>query len=296
MPLTRRQFLKTTLATTAACGVAHTTVANTQSAADEIIDTHVYLGHWPHQQLASEDPKKLVDELRRNNIVQAWVGSFDGLFHKDIAAVNQRLADACSRSRDALIPFGTVNPTLPDWEEDVRRCHEVFHMRGVRLHPNYQGYTLEDARFTRLLELAATHGLIVQLVACFHARQHFLLSPPTDHVDLKPLADKIDAHKKLQLVISNSELRTSEDDLRSLARTGQVYFDFGRAREANYLRELIGAASSERIVFGSGAPLHGFEQIFSKLHESELSSADRRNIAMANAGNLLRRERQEGRP
>src|SRR6476659_9274710 len=98
MPLTRRQFLNTTLVATAACGLAHVANADTQTAADEIIDTHVYIGHWPYQQLSSEDPAKLGDELRRSNVTQAWVSSFEGLFHKDIAAVNQRLATACESS------------------------------------------------------------------------------------------------------------------------------------------------------------------------------------------------------
>ena len=102
-----------------------------------------------------------------------------------------------------LIPFGTINPTLPDWEDDIRRCHETFHMPGIRLHPNYHGYTLDDPRFAKLLELAAARGLIVQLVAWMESDRHSAAESARTGSRLKPLAEKIAPLPRLKLIVAN---------------------------------------------------------------------------------------------
>jgi predicted TIM-barrel fold metal-dependent hydrolase len=288
MEVTRRKFLKRTITTAAACGLARLSTAKTDDPTDPTTDTHVYLGHWPHQQLPSDDPPRLVADLRRAGVTQAWTGSFDGLFGKDIAGVNQRLADTCVRIGDGmLIAFGTINPTLPDWEDDIRRCHETFHMPGIRLHPNYHGYTLDDPRFAKLLELATVRGLILQLVTWMESERHLLLNPHELEVDVKPLAEKIAPLPRLKVIVTNCYHAFRDASIRALLKTEQVYFDFARASDADAIKQLIDTTSPERVVFGSCAPLHSVEAPAAKLNEMKLPREVRRKIGSANAAALL---------
>src|SRR5258705_12290378 len=129
-----------------------------------MIDVNVNLSRWPFRRLVGDEPAELVAGLRKRDVTQAWTGTFDGIFHKDISRANAQLAENCRRyGSNLLIPFGAINPKLPDWQEDLRRCREEHRMPGIRLYPNYHGYKLDDAVFPELLAAAASRGLIVQI-------------------------------------------------------------------------------------------------------------------------------------
>src|SRR5262249_42657196 len=98
-----------------------------------IIDVIINLSRWPLRRVRDDETANLVARLRSHGVVEAWAGSFDGLLHKAPAAVTTRLARECrAQAGVRLVPFGSVNPLLPDWEEDLRRCAEEHHMPGIR--------------------------------------------------------------------------------------------------------------------------------------------------------------------
>jgi len=253
-----------------------------------IIDTNVHLSRWPFRRLAGDETPDLVERLRKRDVVQAWAGSFDGILHKDIGGVNARLAAECNtHGKGFLVPFGSINPKLPDWEEDVRRCAKDHGMRGIRLHPNYHGYELKDPLFGELLHVVAASGLIVQLVVCMEdiRTQHPLMRVPP--VDLSPLAQVIKNHPSIRLLLLNWWPALRGERIRPLAEAGQVYFDVAMWEGIEGVARLTEQLPPERILFGSNFPLFYFEAAVLKVQESGLPDATKAMLFDGNARRIL---------
>jgi predicted TIM-barrel fold metal-dependent hydrolase len=248
-----------------------------------MIDVNVSLSRWPFRRLRLDETTELVDMLRRRGVDQAWAGSFDALFHKDLAGVNERLAEECRRRGDGmLIPFGAVHPKLPDWEEDLRRCVEVHRMPGIRLHPNYHGYGLDDPDFARLLGAAAERGLVVQMALKMEDERtmHPLVRVP--FVDVSPLAKVAGGIPGLRLVI----LGGSREGIQQLAASG-ASFDFANLEGLEGVARLAEKIGIERILFGSHSPYFIWEAARLKVTEAGLHPSRERAVLGENARRLL---------
>ncbi|HXX93091.1 MAG TPA: amidohydrolase family protein [Planctomycetota bacterium] len=248
-----------------------------------IIDVNVSLSRWPFRRLRLDDTAELVAFLRRRGVVQAWAGSFEALFHKDVAGVNERLADECRRRGEGiLLPFGVVHPKYADWEEDLRRCLEVHRMPGIRLYPNYHGYGLEDPDFARLLGAAAERGLVVQLVLKMEDERtmHPLVRVPA--VETAPLANLVAGIPGLRLVV----LGGSRDGILQLAPSG-ASFDFSSLEGLEGVARLAEKIGVERILFGSHSPFFIWEAARLKVTEAGLDASRERAILAENARRLI---------
>ena len=67
---------------------------------------------------------------------------------------------AALTERDGLVYFGCIHPDMENPKEEVARIARMG-LKGIKIHPVYQGVDIDDIRFLRILDAAAEHNLIV---------------------------------------------------------------------------------------------------------------------------------------
>jgi predicted TIM-barrel fold metal-dependent hydrolase len=308
-PIDRRSFFKNSLLGAAAISFPshHPLEAQTatrgaavgnSSKAPGIIDTNVNLFSWPFRALKYRDTKALVSKLKKHRIIEAWAGSFDALLSKEMNGVNSRLAAECSEHGPGfLIPFGSVNLAWPDWQEDIRRCHEVHKMPGIRIYPGYQPFDLDHPAMESLVKSTSERGLVLQVV--------FGMEDPRVHhpiinvgpVTFGPLLKIVDGTPNAKVALLHFSGSSQGDDLAQFMAKPNTVLDISRLEGNGAIARMIGSITGlpsarvpvDRIVFGSHAPYFPVETAILKLIESPLEAQQLLAIMQGNARRLLPR-------
>jgi predicted TIM-barrel fold metal-dependent hydrolase len=308
-PIDRRSFLRSSLLSAAAVSfagrqplTAQTAVGSaavaTSAQAPGIIDTNVNLFSWPFRALKYRDTKALIAKLKKHRIIEAWAGSFEALLAKDMNGVNVRLAAECREHGPGfLIPFGSVNLAWPDWQEDVRRCHEVHKMPGIRIYPGYQPFDLDHPGMESLVKMTSERGLVLQVV--------FGMEDPRVHhpiinvgpVTFGPLLKTVNGTPNAKVELLHFSGSSQGEDLSQFMAKPNTAIDISRSEGNGAVGRMIGSVSGlpsarvpvERIVFGSHAPYFPVETAILKLIESPLDVQQLQAIMQGNARRLLPR-------
>ncbi|MCR4668500.1 MAG: amidohydrolase family protein [Clostridia bacterium] len=81
--------------------------------------------------------------------------------------INDRAAEQNDRMRTweeglpaGILSFGAIHPAMDDAAAELRRIRRLG-LRGIKIHPVYQGYEIDDPAYLRILDVCAQLGLIV---------------------------------------------------------------------------------------------------------------------------------------
>jgi predicted TIM-barrel fold metal-dependent hydrolase len=117
---------------------------------------------------------------------------------------------AAEVNKDGIIAFGSVHPDYEEYEKELVRIKSLG-LKGIKFHPDYQFFYVDEERVFPIYELAVKLGLVI----VFHAGVDVGLPPPY-HCNPQRLKRVIEAFRKGDLLLHIWEVSLIGTMLRSI--------------------------------------------------------------------------------
>ena len=231
-----------------------------------MIDFHTHAPAWRTGSWLSGAPfsaEQLLDMMDGNDLEACVVLSHDGLFEPGPRA-NDELAEFVAHAPDRLFALGTVNPRRADAAEETARCLNELGMRGLKLHPWLQGFSLHEPGLDPVCEALVDGG---GMLLC-----HDGTPPYSTPLQLAALARR---HPRLAVILGHGGLHdTWREALVASQRTDNLYHCLS-GTPPYAVRQIALHGPAEKLLFGSDAGLSDVpDQPYARARIREVAALD----------------------
>lgn len=192
---------------------------------------------------------------------------------------------AAQSQGDKLFCFGSVFPTAPDAADELERI-KALGLHGVKFHPDYQGFFIEDPHALPLYAKAEALGLPV----VFHTGWD-PYSPYIIHCHPAALARVAERFPKLTIIAAHmGGMGQPEEAAKYLAGRENVYFDTAFASRfltAEAFTRLVRLHGADKVLFATDCPWSTIPDERALLQAAGLAEDEREQIAWKNAARLF---------
>lgn len=192
---------------------------------------------------------------------------------------------AASIQQNGILCFGSVHPLAEKSIQELQRIHELG-LKGVKLHPDYQEFMVDDPNLFPLYEEAAA----LHLPVLFHTGRD-PLSPTLVHASSERMAKVAELFPSLSIVAAHmGGMSTPEEAEAFLLGKKNVWLDtafishFLTPQQASSMMRRHGL---EQILFASDCPWSSSRQEMEFLEKCGFSSQEMDMILGQNACKLL---------
>jgi predicted TIM-barrel fold metal-dependent hydrolase len=216
-----------------------------------IIDLNAFTGSWPSRALAGDLPA-VRDSLRACGVDRICVSPLEAAWCRNPHAFNAPLYRAIETYADVW-PVPVLDPTVATWREELSRALRQPRVRLVRLFPTYSPYPLGQAH--TLLQALAEAGLAVMIQTRMEdpRSQHPLALVPD--LPAAEVASAAERHPNLSVIIAGARTTELVGLKGRLLALPNLYADTSQADGMDAVRLLVEAGLTEKLLFGSHAPL-----------------------------------------
>jgi predicted TIM-barrel fold metal-dependent hydrolase len=186
-------------------------------------------------------------------------------------------------NRPRLLPFGALHPHFDDVAGEVQRLLDAG-IKGIKLQPHFQDYTLDDPATLRMFEVIGD-----RMVVLLHGGNEIIPIP-----DVQPTPPRVLAlHRQfpqVRFIIAHLGASGLWDDVEDHLVGEDVYFDASYVFDIcsdEQIERIIRRHGPERILWGSDFPWQAPEQGLRGVARLGLTDAEKAGILGGNLARLL---------
>jgi len=262
-----------------------------------IIDFHTHI--FP-EKLAASTLKKLSEEI---DYIYPLVtdGTVNGLIQKmdewgiDVSVVQPVITSppqartintwAQSICSDRLVSFGAIHPDSDNYKKDIDFVAELG-LKGLKFHPEYQYFIVDDSRMLEVYDYALNKGLIL----LFHAGDDPGFSPPFKSSP-QQFARIMEAMQGGTIIAAHLGGHDQWDDVEEYLVGTDIYLDTSMGFEyyphEQFLR-IVKNHGADKILFASDSPWSYTHEELKCLQALPLAPEEKAAILGENAKRILR--------
>ena len=210
-------------------------------------------------------------------------------------AVNERFSET------GIMSFGAMHPEFEGYGAELERLSRSG-IKGIKLHPVYQGVSVDDERYIRILRKAGELGMIVLLHAGYD-----IGFPGNGYALPEKIAAALKEAGEVRVILAHMGGWKSWREAEEVFAGGDVYIDtafsFGEfvplndgyyetSEECMMLNaeefvKMVHAFGAERVLFGTDSPWAPQSEALRTIESLPLTEAEKRRIFYDNSAHML---------
>lgn len=201
-----------------------------------------------------------------------------------VQGINRWVREVCNQT-DRIIGFASLHPHYKDYVGEINHL-KADGVPGIKLHPDYQEFFVDDPEVLPFFKALADAGLLV----LFHAGVDIGLEPPV-HCTPDRLSRLLDAVPNLRVIAGHMGGYSMWDDVEKYLIGRDLYLDTSYSMEqlgTERAISLMKAHGMEKILFGTDSPWTEQSQEVSRIRSFPLKPEEISAILGGNAMRLLK--------
>ncbi len=185
---------------------------------------------------------------------------------------------------DQIIAFGSVHPDCPDWKEQLENMKD-HGLKGIKFHPEYQDFYVDDPRMYPIYEKAAELGMIM----IFHAGVDIGMPAPY-HCTPDRLRRVLDAMPGAVIVAAHMGGYRYWDEVERCLVGRDIYFDTSFSlseMSSEQFRRILSEHGYQKLLFATDSPWSSQYGEVVRFRSMDLADEAKKAIMGGNAAKLL---------